>query len=299
MWITKSVAAALSSLAMTCLSAGLAHGALTDNLVAYYPLEDGSGFTAGDAVGVNNGMLSGNFAGTEWTTGKIGDGLQFTRTGQTGTNPGGWIAVPGLLSNNVLADGGSYTFSAWVNAAEPPGTNNFGTVIWGANTDGTNSNHLRVGVNPSNAGPGLARGATRPIPGTEDVNLIGTGWHLVTMSMDAAGEADFYIDGNFEATLAGTREQIWSTADSFYFGMEPDGTGTNAATDPFHGTLDELAIWNRELSASEIAELYNNGDGVSLLASSAAGVPEPSTLAMLSLLAFGYFGGRRRRRRNG
>jgi hypothetical protein len=49
--------------------------------------------------------------------------------------------------------------------------------------------------------------------------------------------------------------------------MEMEG---NSATDPFRGTMDELAIWNRELSAAEIAQLYNGGAGISPLATLSA-----------------------------
>lgn len=33
----------------------------------------------------------------------------------------------------------------------------------------------------------------------------------------------------------------------------------------FDGTIDEVAIWNRALSATEISELYNGGAGHSPL----------------------------------
>ncbi|NMA44256.1 MAG: LamG domain-containing protein, partial [Candidatus Diapherotrites archaeon] len=31
------------------------------------------------------------------------------------------------------------------------------------------------------------------------------------------------------------------------------------------GNIDEVAIWNRALSAEEISALYNNGEGLSLI----------------------------------
>lgn len=33
----------------------------------------------------------------------------------------------------------------------------------------------------------------------------------------------------------------------------------------FNGNIDEVAIWNRALSAEEISALYNNGEGLSLI----------------------------------
>jgi hypothetical protein len=56
-----------------------AQAALTDNLVALYDLDETTGMSAADSIGSITGTLSGNFDGTEWTAGKVGGGLQFTR----------------------------------------------------------------------------------------------------------------------------------------------------------------------------------------------------------------------------
>jgi hypothetical protein len=109
-------------------------------------------------------------------------------------------------------------------------------------------------------------------------------WHLATITFGSDGNADFYFDDALVLTKAADtgleKEKDFSTAMLFHFGMEMEA---NQITDGFNGTLDELAIWNRELSAAEITALYNSGDGVSLLASSA--VPEPASLALWGMLA--------------
>jgi hypothetical protein len=48
-----------------------------------------------------------------------------------------------------------------------------------------------------------------------------------------------------------------------------------------NGLVDNVAIWNRALSPTEIEETYNNGNG--MLLELAEPVPEPATLALLSL----------------
>ena len=68
-----------------------------------------------------------------------------------------------------------------------------------------------------------------------------------------------------------------------------DRFGTAAST--FRGQIDEVAIWNRTLSATDMSELYNGGNGVNL-----APIPEPNSLALLGLGALGMIGYRRRRR---
>jgi len=46
----------------------------TNGLVGYWTFDEGSGTTAGDSAGVNNGTL---MNGTTWTTGKVGSALSF------------------------------------------------------------------------------------------------------------------------------------------------------------------------------------------------------------------------------
>ena len=54
------------------------------------------------------------------------------------------------------------------------------------------------------------------------------------------------------------------------------------------GGLDEVAIWNRVLTSTEISEMYGNGRGHSL-------VPEPSSLTLLAAGGLGLWLFRRRR----
>jgi len=275
---------------LVCLTAGiilamggLAQAGLTNGLVAYYPLEDASGLTATDEVGGNDGVLAGQFDGDNgWTTGKIGGGLEFKRYSRDNPYPDttniGWIDANDLLetvnpTTGVLNDTDSYTFSAWAEwAPKLGGDSNWGYAIWGANTAaGDNGNVIRIGAS-RNADGVFAR--TDHTFGAETVDWTDEAepWHLVTLAFDPNGNADWYVDGSLVVSKDDDpgldREKAWSLATLFHFGMEMEG---NSATDGWSGKLDELAIWNRELSAQEISDLYNNGDGVSLLDSAPTG----------------------------
>jgi len=59
---------------------------------------------------------------------------------------------------------------------------------------------------------------------------------------------------------------------------------------PFLGRMDEIAIWNRSLNAGEIAQLYNNGNGLQLTV-----VPEPvaPVFAVLVIAAIAQTGRRK------
>jgi len=253
---------------------GIVNAAIMDNLVAYYPLNETSGTTAEDAQGVNDGTLNGTAA---WTaSGKLGGGLAFTRTttSTSYTSPSGvgWVEADSLLSNGVLNDTDSYTLSAWA-LLYPLASVPWGYAIWGSNTaPGDNGNVIRIGA--SKLADGLFARTTHPVGAA--VNWADEDWHLVTITFGPNGNADFYVDGAINQTKAGDssldREKAWSLATLFHFGMEMEG---NVATDGWNGKLDELAIWNRELSSTEITALYNNGAGVAL--------PEPATMALLGL----------------
>ena len=244
-------------------------GTLSTGLVAYYPLETGSGTTTTDRIGSNNGTLKGNVT---WTSGKLNGGLEFNRTADSGPFTGsdyqsGWMEANGLLdgigASGILNDTDSYTFAAWAKwAPQAAGSNSYGYVIWGANaTHNVNENVMRVGID-NDADSLFAHGDGD----LGSVNWADQKWHLYTITFGPDGNADFYVDGTIKVTKAQDttdkeREKLWSTAGLFHFGMEMD---TNSASDGWSGKLDELAIWNRELSAPEISALYNNGAGVIL-----------------------------------
>ena len=238
---------------------------LLDDLVAYYPLDDGSGLTASDQKGNRDGTLNGL---VNWSTGKLNGGLEFSRSGhQNGSSTGptygnGWVEANGLLgSNGVLNNTDSYTFSAWAKWASYSGPNPWGYMIWGANTS-SGGNLMRVGANQGASG--LFAHQSHGLTGGS-VSWADQQWHLCTLAFGPDGNADFYVDGAILVTKSADtgleRESAWSSAGHFQFGMEMD---SDSATDGWHGKLDELAIWNRELSAQDINALYNNGAGIAL-----------------------------------
>ncbi|MDP6794196.1 MAG: immunoglobulin domain-containing protein [Verrucomicrobiota bacterium] len=239
-----------------------------NDLVAYYPLEDGNGLTVSDVKGENDGTLNGNVT---WSIGKFNGGLEFNRTAADGSLTGptyenGWVSVDGLLdgigASGLLNDNDSYTFSAWAKWAPPAGGSaTWGYVIWGSNTTPSEAgNVMRVGVN--NDAKTLFTHGNRDLGAFDWTDQD---WHLYTITFGPDGKADFYVDGNILISKDDDpdvdRERPWSSAGLFQFGMELE---RNLATDGWSGKLDELAIWKRELSSQDISKLFNNGSGIQL-----------------------------------
>ncbi len=78
-------------------------------------------------------------------------------------------------------------------------------------------------------------------------------WYFVTVSRNVAGVANFYING----VINGTANQNSGTPT---VGTSNVVIGNrNDSARPFDGSLDDVRVYNRALSASEIKELYNMG----------------------------------------
>lgn len=120
---------------------------------------------------------------------------------------------------------------------------------------------------------GTAAAGTTNYASTTDLNLsdLTDGeWHLLVATRDGddAANASLYLDG--EAVALGASAKTLDKGYSHRIGA------FGSSSQAYLGDLDEVAIWDRVLDASEVSGLY-----------AAASVPEPSTLVLL----FGVIGG--------
>jgi len=83
------------------MGAGSTWADFTDGLVAYWRLDEGSGDTAYDSAGSNNGTL---MNGPVWTTGKINGALEFD----------GEDDYVDIADSDVFTLNEAYTLSAWI-----------------------------------------------------------------------------------------------------------------------------------------------------------------------------------------
>jgi hypothetical protein len=119
--------------------------------------------------------------------------------------------------------------------------------------------------------------------GTTTANQYSDGqWHhLVAMrNGDAWDSARLYMDGA-PVALSNRSGGVWGVGTSALIGARGDNLYG------FTGLLDEVAIWNRTLSATEALALYE-----------ALTVPEPSALALLAIGGLWLAGRRLRQKRN-
>jgi hypothetical protein len=91
---------------------------------------------------------------------------------------------------------------------------------------------------------------------TTTTTIADNTWAMITFVRDVpSGKIKLYINGSFDSEITDTTT---STPSYSVFGIGEDRSSTDR---PFVGSVDEMGLWSRALSSTEISELYNNGDG--------------------------------------
>lgn len=211
---------------------------MSDGPVAYWRLDETSGTSAADSSG--NGH-NGTYVGSP-TLGA--DGVMDDGTGSPSAEFDGstqWVTVP-LASVLGLDD---VTVEAWINFDT---TAQMG--IFNVNRTGADDN--RWGLWKISTGKLEYSAGTLGVVWESDTPLsIDTAYHVV-MTRSAAGALKFYVNGvlDGEATVDVT---VGTSGDTVQIGMDVDPAGN---TDWFNGHIDEVAVYDRVLTAAEVAEHY-------------------------------------------
>jgi len=225
-------------------------GSCKSNLAAYWKFDEGSGMTVSDSSGNGNTIIFTDLNNVSWTNGRLGNAINFSSSlpescVQSGTDVKATMN-PSLTS--ILS--GPFTYSTWVN---------------------TGSSYPRtiLHINSQYSSPGCCSGLWFRKEGNEmDVSLANSSnlenhltasytfyqntWYYITYVLNSTAQT-IYVNGDLinSANVYGT----FGTASGFHVGIYDP-----SCTDSFQGgTIDEVQIWNRSLSADEIKELYRNG----------------------------------------
>jgi uncharacterized protein (TIGR02145 family) len=236
---TATLTASSTSTAQPCIKSDLP-ATLQNGLVGYWPFCG----NANDASGNNN---NGTVNGATLTNDRFGN----ANSAYSFNGVSSKIQIPDA---NIIDFSNNYTLCAWYNTSS---STQLDQVILGKGglTGGTgyqllvNGNNtpknLQFGYNNS---VGLNGGASTPVNSS---NLIG--WHMLTGTYDGSF-AKLFLDGVLMTTVNITFSLPNSTQPLLI------GNETNSLVRFFNGKLDDIAIYNRALSASEIQQLYNLGN---------------------------------------
>ena len=234
---------------------------LKTSLVASYNGES----NANDSFGTNNGTAVG---GLTYGTGKIGNAFTFNGTNAYATIPDG--------SFNLTSD---FSISFWYYHTATGAQRILYNVA--IQTTPTNiSKGWEVGMGTIGASNtinfSIAKGITSTYTVWEFTTTTMTlnTWHHVVINRQASTNTFCWINGVAQSyTLRGSGTDI--TYNPTYHTTQPVSIGCyrflNGTTGEFMKSgskLDELNLWNRQLTSTEIAELYNSGNGAQYITDS-------------------------------
>lgn len=223
--------------------------AATNDAAYHWSFEEGTGRSVGDAMGGQNGALTGSSTGFGWTGGKVGTALAMDAASGEG------VALP-----NGFLTGSQGSISLWLNMKELSD----GNIIFSGRSTTDRYVYAAFSIDrdgrPQFQFRDSSNGSDRRAQGTR---LIGTNeWVHVVMTANGQGY-HMFVNGE-EATVAGDNIGRWFpdiTNQVFQYRI---GTADAATMNgSFNGLLDDLRIYARALSLSEVTALYEEGNNAS------------------------------------
>jgi len=210
----------------------------SQNPIAHWKLDEGSGTTAQDSSGNGN---TGTIYGATWVIGKYGNGLSFDGgddyiSAGTGYRPTTAITVAFWIYPRALADGAGLVADLNYNDGAYYG------ILWDIDSDGIT--WWRAGE--GNPGDAVANSPAGTLATNQWIHLAVTWENNITK---------FYKNG-IQLTTSGST----NAAQISYTGAPGLEIAVNQQY--LNATLDDIRIYNRALNQSEIQALYQSGSCV-------------------------------------
>jgi hypothetical protein len=215
-------------------------------LVSWYRSEA----SANDSAGSNNGTLEN---GVAFAAGEVGQAFNFDGADDD-------VNIPDSASLAAITT--AITVDAWINP-QPTSTSSFGTIFArrdptvseGFSVFVTNSGALQVFLRTANSSGGVSRFTT-----ADGVIQFGQFQHVATSY--ASNTVKAYVNGQevaMEAVDGPISGSLVNVSHLFLGQREATSTSDAQSAGHFHGMIDELSIYNRGLSQSEIQSIYSAG----------------------------------------
>lgn len=234
--------------------------------VAHYAFDDGGGSIAVDSVNGNNGVWDGGVGDNVWVGGLIGGASQ--TNDENGGNGQEHYSIPSLPQ---LDGSAQMSISLWFNTNVADNNNStYNGLFMSRNVTDSSGGGGNYGLAlENNNSPRHIDWRQDGVPGTEDDLIIGNvqdQWFHVVMTWDGSdlgagmGERALFLDGVELQREDTAIETIIST------GAWDIGNDTCCSAREFTGTLDDAAVWNTVLDATDVNQIYLAGlEGVSAI----------------------------------
>lgn len=165
-----------------------------------------------------------------------------------------------IAQAGALVQTASFTLTAWVKlttAAVQAGLVTKGTIA----TTST-SNYSLAYVQSVNRFRATVKVVSAITITANTFGAVSTGtWYFLCLTVSAPGTASFSINNGTADTTAVGAALDSNNANDFLIGAASNGSNTVVTTTTLDGAVDAVGFWNRVLTASEISDLYNSGQG--------------------------------------
>ncbi|MBN2024658.1 MAG: PEP-CTERM sorting domain-containing protein [Pirellulales bacterium] len=248
-------------------------------LVSYWNLNETSGATAADSIAGDalDGDNPGTYSGTGVTLGAAGprpsDGfLGFSPTNNSASFADDQNTKLQMAEHLAYAGAKDLSLVTWVRFPSVPTSSSDRRTVGGLQRDTDSSRYIFATAlyNPTPAGlQGFMRRGDGS--GADFTRYLGDvdAWHMWVLTLEDGQTAKCYLDGDLKETYTFADNTYGlDTATGLVFGADI----RVSANRPWKGELDEIAMFSRAISDTEVAALYR-----------AAVVPEPGTLALVVL----------------
>jgi parallel beta-helix repeat protein len=224
-------------------------------MVSYWKFDEGSGTTATDSVGSNDGTLEPIVAGPTWVTGQVNGALNFDGVDDR------------VEGQDIISGLGNFSMVARfkTNDVSRPYQFLFQTALGQIYLYGGVNGNVPMGFivhehRDGNRTPGYPQ--TDYFLKRVPANIEQGKWHSVVLTAEENNPLDMtddvckaYLDGHFLGTLPFRDSGVSDTTEVTTIGIY---NGTDYQL-PFYGEIDEVAVFDRVLTPQEIQQLFING----------------------------------------
>ena len=221
---------------ITILCSILVHASLSDGLIAYYTFDDGTfNDQSGNGYnGVNHGALP--------ITGKYGDAMKF--------NNSAYATLDSVLA--PISTGTTGTICMWVNES----TYVDGGVYFGVSHGTVTTDYFLLQSKVTQTHFNYGYKISNSFQWDQDIaNIIGSGYWQYMCIRQSGTNVTMFFNGTYQSSVVSTK---WFADDTSLASVRLGDLYYSSAESFFSdSTIDEVVIYNRSLSVSEIQELYN------------------------------------------
>jgi len=235
-------------------AAGAAVSTLLTGLVSYWKLDESSG-NALDAENSNDGTVVGGV--TQGASGKLGTAYSFSGSGQY-VDFGDIAALDGITKLSAFC---------WINRGGTLNTSDAILTKWNYATQG-NFGWQTGNLAGDEMSIFIATSLTDP----------GSGCRVDTTNANQTTNTFYHVGFVFDGTLSGDSNRLKFYQDGTQLSVSQGAGAVPASLQSpaadflmgrfiglgryYPGTIDEVGVWDKALTSSEITELYNSGTGV-------------------------------------